>query len=314
MRVVILVRFALELNPHQKSSVDLITALRNGTIHEACSAMINQRTLHEQETIPIPSQPMHSKYEKKQEAFLSPLHPDKRLGFAIVGLGNLSLGQLLPAFGQCRFCKPVAIVSGNGVKASRVAEQYGIEAKNIYNYQNFDFIRNNSAVDIVYIVLPNGMHEEYSIRAFAAGKHVLCEKPMANNVAEARRMIEASERAKKKLMIAYRIQYEPGNKIIKDWIRNQTHGKVKIIESFNGQDMGDAKQWRLNKRLAGGGALPDIGLYCINTARYQLGTEPVWASAFMYRTPGDRRFNEVEESVSFQLGFPGGEILSAVTS
>jgi predicted dehydrogenase len=115
------------------------------------------------------------------------------------------------------------------------------------------------------------MHEEFTIRAAKVGKHVLCEKPMATSAAAARRMINACKEAEKKLMIAYRIQYEPHHAKIKEWM--QKYGKVKIIEMFNGQNIGDASQWRL-KRLAGGSALPDIGIYCLNTARYLTREEP----------------------------------------
>ncbi len=106
----------------------------------------------------------------------------KRLGYAIVGLGKLGVGAVLPAFAFTERCRPAALVSGDRDKARAVADHYGIDSKAIYDYKNFDAIRDNPAVDVVYVILPNAMHEEYTIRAAQAGKHVLCEKPMAPTV------------------------------------------------------------------------------------------------------------------------------------
>src|SRR5437899_1043400 len=135
--------------------------------------------------------------------------PGKKLGWAIVGLGSLSINQILPAFAKCEKSKVLAFVSGHPDKANKLALPYGVSQKNIYNYQNYDSIKDNPDVDIVYIVLPNGMHAEYTVRGFQAGKHVLCEKPMANTPAECQQMLDAAQRANRKLMIAYRCRYEP---------------------------------------------------------------------------------------------------------
>lgn len=263
------------------------------------------------DTLPAKMPPIDAASEKPRPTLQTPLHPDKRIGFAIVGLGHLSLEQIMPAFGKCNYAKPAALVSGDIAKATKIADQYGIAAKNIYNYQNYDNIKDNAGIDAVYIVLPNSMHAEYTIRAAKAGKHVLCEKPMAVSSAEAQQMIDACKVAGKKLMVAYRIQYEPNNKIAKEFTREKKYGKVKVIEMFNGQNIGDPAQWRLRKALAGGGSLPDIGLYCLNTARYLTGEEPEEVMAGIYTTPGDERFKEVEETVLFQLKFPGGTLVNA---
>src|SRR6202008_870338 len=107
--------------------------------------------------------------------------PGKKLGWAIVGLGSLAINQILPAFDKCEKSKVVALVSGHPDKASKLALRYGVNAKNIYNYQNYDSIKDNPEVDIIYVVLPNSMHAEYTIRGAQAGKHVLSEKPMATS-------------------------------------------------------------------------------------------------------------------------------------
>jgi predicted dehydrogenase len=166
----------------------------------------------------------------------------------------------------------------------------------------------------VYIVLPNNMHEEFVVRAAKAGKHVLCEKPMAPTVKACQNMIDACKQAGKKLMVAYRIQYEPHNRLAMQWARERKFGKVKFIELHNSQNIGDPAQWRLKKALAGGGSLPDIGLYCLNTARFILGEEPAMVNASLFSTPGDERFKEVEETVLWQMQFPGGAMVNASTS
>jgi len=263
---------------------------------------------------PVKFSPINHPTEKQNPPVPTPMPPDERIGYAIVGLGRLSLDQIMPAFGSCKNAKPVALVSGDAAKAAKVAAQYGIKPTSIYNYQNFDTIKDNKEIQAVYIVLPNGMHEEFTVRAAKAGKHVLCEKPMANNSKQAQNMIDACKAANVKLMIAYRIQYEPKNTYVKNWVRNKEKGNTKIIELVNVQNTGDPKQWRLNKALAGGGSLPDIGLYCLNTSRFLLGEEPEWVNATMYSTPGDERFKEVEEAVLWQMGFPGGALVNCVTS
>jgi predicted dehydrogenase len=264
--------------------------------------------------ITIKLAPLEQPTEKEQAVSSIAMPKDKRIGYAIVGLGNLSLGQILPGFGASKYAKPVALVSGDADKAKKVAAQYGIDPKSIYNYQNFDSIKNNPEIDAVYIVLPNCMHEEYVVRAAKAGKHVLCEKPMAPSAKACQNMIDACKQAGKKLMIAYRIQYEPHNRLAMQWAREQKFGKVKFIELHNSQNIGDPAQWRLHKALAGGGSLPDIGLYCLNTARFILGEEPHMVNASIYSTPGDVRFKEVEETVLWQMQFPSGAMVNASTS
>lgn len=264
------------------------------------------------ETIPVKFTPTKDPSEKKEGEVPSPKRPSKRVGYAFVGLGRLTLNQLLPAISKCKNSKVTALVSGDPAKAKKVALQYGVDQKSVYNYQNFDDIKNNPDVDVVFIVLPNSMHDEFTIRAAEAGKHILCEKPLATSAAAAKKMVEACKKAKVKLMVAYRIQYEPNHKIIKDWVRSGEKGKVKVIETFNGQNIGDPSQWRLKKKLSGGGSLPDIGLYNLNTTRYLLGEEPESVMATIYSTPNDPRFEEVEESVMFQLFFASGVISTHV--
>ena len=159
------------------------------------------------------------------------------------------------------------------------------------------------------------MHLEYTVRGAKAGKHILCEKPMAISVAECQQMIDACKQADRKLMIAYRCQYDPYHRAAIRMLRSKELGKVKVIQADNGQNQSnDISQWRLKKALSGGGSLPDVGIYCLNATRYLTGEEPMEISAQTFSTPGDSRFKEVEESVTFQMRFPSGVLALCSTS
>jgi predicted dehydrogenase len=240
--------------------------------------------------------------------------PGKKLGWAIVGLGSLSINQILPAFAQCEKSKVVALVSGHPDKAHKLALRYGVTSKNIYNYENYDSIKDNPEVDVIYIVLPNGMHAEYTVRGLQAGKHVLSEKPMANTVAECQQMIDAAKKADRKLMVAYRCQYEPFNREAIRIARAGELGPTQMVLADTGFAMEDPNQWRLNKKMAGGGSMMDIGIYSLNASRYLTGEEPAEVNAMIYTTPNDPRFKEVEEHVTFQLRFPSGILANCTSS
>jgi len=240
--------------------------------------------------------------------------PGRKLGWAVVGLGSLSINQILPAFAKCEASKVTALVSGSPDKAQKLALRYGVAEKNIYSYANYDTIRDNPEIDIVYVVLPNSMHAEYTVRAAQAGKHVLSEKPMATTPAECRQMIEASRQAQRKLMVAYRVRYEPYNQALIKVARDKEFGPLKVVLSDHGFNIGDPAQWRLKRAMAGGGSLMDIGIYSLNAARYVTGEEPTEVSALEYTTPKDPRFAEVEETINFQLRFPSGVLANCTSS
>jgi predicted dehydrogenase len=240
--------------------------------------------------------------------------PGKKLGWAIVGLGSLAINQILPAFAKAEKSKVVALVSGHPDKANKLALRYNVNPKNIYNYQNYDTLKDNPEVDIIYIVLPNSMHAEYTIRGAQAGKHVLSEKPMATSVADCQAMIDAAKKADRKLMVAYRCRYEPFNKEMIRMARSKEFGPIKTIIADHGFNIGDPSQWRLNRALSGGGCLMDIGIYSLQAARYITGEEPTEINAQTYTTPGDPRFKEVEESINFQLRFPSGVLANCTSS
>ena len=240
--------------------------------------------------------------------------PGKKLGWAIVGLGRLSINQILPAFAKCERSKVVAFVTGSREKGEKLAARYGVNPKNIYNYQNYEALRDNPDVDIVYIVLPNGMHAEYTIRAAKAGKHVLSEKPMANTPKDCEEMIKACREANRKLMVAYRARYEPYNQALIKIAREGELGPIKVVVSDHGFNIGDPTQWRLKKDLAGGGSLMDIGVYALQAARYTTGEEPVEINAMEVTDRSDSRFKEVEDTINFQLRFPSGALAQCTSS
>jgi len=249
-----------------------------------------------------------------QQPVVVPDPPGKKMGYAIVGLGMLSINEILPAFAKCEKSKPVAFVSGHPDKANKLALRYGINPKNIYNYENYGTIKDNPEVDIIYIVLPNFMHGEYTIRGFQAGKHVLTEKPMAATPADCQQMIDAGRKAGKKLMVAYRCRYEPYNQEAIRIAHSGDLGPIRVIEADAGWNATNPDQWRLKKDLAGGGSLMDIGIYALNGSRYLSGEEPTEVNAMIYNVPGDPRFKEVEETVNFQLRFPSGTIANCTSS
>jgi predicted dehydrogenase len=249
-----------------------------------------------------------------------PPAPGKKLGWALVGLGNLAIFQVLPAFAKAETSKLVAFVSGRPQKAKQLAARYGVNEKNIYNYDNFDTIANNPEIDVVYIILPNSMHAEYTIRALKAGKHVLCEKPMANTPEDCEKMIAAAKAANRKLAIGYRVRHEPYNQAMIKMARDQEMGPTRVILADAGFNIslvmgsGSEKQWRLVKKMAGGGSLMDIGIYALNATRYLSGEEPTEVNAMIYSTPNDPRFSEVEETITFQLRFPSGILANCTSS
>lgn len=246
----------------------------------------------------------------------TPLPPEQRVGFAIVGLGRLSLEEILPAFGESLYAKPVALVSGTPDKLKAVATQYGIKPEACYSYEDFERIADNPDIKVVYIVLPNAMHRQFCERAAAAGKHVLTEKPMSVSSRDGQAMVEACRQAKVKLMVAYRIQYEPYNLRARKLVQDKQHGRLVAYTATNTQTVAEdgERQWRHKKDMAGGGSLPDIGLYCLNTARFITGEEPVEVFAQLYSPTRDPRYAEVEETVQFTLRFPSGTFANCLTS
>ena len=271
-----------------------------------------QAAAAEQDRVTFPA--IYDKSEQPEQTEPPGDPAGERIGVAIVGLGRIAVNEMLPAFAQSKHAKPVALVTGDRAKGLKIAHQYNIPESAVLSYQEYDKLAQMPQVQAVYIALPNSLHAEYTVRAAQANKHVLCEKPMATSVADCRKMIAACKQAGRKLMIAYRSQYEPLDQALLKMVQDKKLGTLKEFISVNSQNMGDPQHWRLKKALAGGGALPDVGLYCINAARFLSGEEPNEVFATTWSTPGDARFREVEESCQFILRFPSGFTASCTTS
>src|SRR5271170_8448748 len=191
---------------------------------------------------------------------------ERKIGYCVIGLGTIA-----DHFMRGVLASPnstiTGLVSGHRDKAERIAAQYGVPKSSIYSYEDMDKFRDNKAIDAVYVALPNSMHAEYTIRSAKAGKHVLCEKPMSTTVKEAEEMIAACKAANVKLMIAYRLHYEPLHLKAVKLIRDGALGKVGTINGAFGFNAAPGA-WRLNKALAGGGSVFDVGIYVLNASRY----------------------------------------------
>jgi predicted dehydrogenase len=208
----------------------------------------------------------------------------------------------------------VGAISGTPSKIKDWQAKYGIPEKNCYNYQNFDEIRNNPDIDAVYIITPNAQHKDQTIRVAKAGKHVICEKPMAVNAKDAQAMVDACARANVKLMIGYRMHFEAKTlEIIR--MRNAGElGKIMFFQGLTGFRIGDPTQWRLSKELAGGGSMMDIGIYSVNGARYMVGEEPIWVTAQEVKTDPVKFKEGVDETITYQMGFPSGAVASCLST
>lgn len=253
-----------------------------------------------------------AKNEEHKEQVAEEQKTQNKLGIALVGLGKYAEGQLAPALQETKNCYLAGIVTGTPDKADKWKEKYNIPDKNVYNYDNFDTIKDNPDIHIIYIVLPNALHAEYVIRAAKAGKHVICEKPMAITVEECDKMIAACKEAGKMLSIGYRLHFEPYNVEAARLGTQKVYGAVKKITATHG--MGDVDGWRLDKKLAGGGPLEDVGIYCIQATRYVTGMEPVAVRAKEGPKTDKEKFKTIEESLAFQLEYPGNIITECSTS
>ena len=230
----------------------------------------------------------------------------KKVGYCVIGLGTIA-DHFMRGVRASSNSKITGLVSGHRDKAERIAAQYGVPKESIYSYEDMDRFRDNKAIDAVYVALPNSMHAEYTIRSAKAGKHVLCEKPMSTTVKEAEDMIAACKAANVKLMIAYRLHYEPTHLKAVKLIKDGALGRVETINGAFGFDAAPGA-WRLNKALAGGGSLFDVGIYVLNASRYLTGEEPAGFTAVTSTVDQDGRFVTMEENISWTTKFPSGAL------
>jgi predicted dehydrogenase len=235
------------------------------------------------------------------------------LRIAIMGLGGYAT-RVAEAMQFCKKAKVVGLISGTPAKIKTWREKYNIAESNCYDYGNFEAIKDNKEIDAVYIITPNALHKEQAIRVAETGKHVIVEKPMALNAKEASEMIDACKKAGVQLLVGYRMHFEPKTLEIIRMRREGEFGKIKFFQGLTGFRIGDPKQWRLNKQLAGGGSMMDIGIYAINGMRYMTGEEPIWVTAQETKTDPVKFAEGVDETIQFQAGFPSGAVASCLSS
>jgi predicted dehydrogenase len=235
------------------------------------------------------------------------------LRVAIMGLGGYA-SIVAKAMETCTRAKLVGLISGTPSKMKEWQAKYNIPDKNCYNYQTFDQVKNNPDIDAVYVITPNALHHDQVIRVAKAGKHAISEKPMALNAKEAQEMIAACKAAKVQLLVGYRMHFEPKTLEIIRMRNAGEFGKIMFFQGLCGFRSGDPKQWRLNKQLAGGGSMMDIGIYALNGARYMIGEEPIWVTAQETKTDPVKFKEGVDETIQFQMGFPGGAVASCLST
>jgi len=242
-----------------------------------------------------------------------PKFQKQKLGVCLVGLGGYSRGQLAPALQLTEHCELRGIVTGSPEKIPVWQDKYGIADKNVYNYENMDGIADNPDIDVIYIVLPTGLHAEYAIKAANTGKHVWCEKPMAKTAEECDAIMNACNQNKVKLSIGYRMQHEPNTQTLMKWSKTEPYGAIEKVRADIGWNITNPPDtWRMDAEL-GGGLIYDVGVYCINGMRYTTGREPISVTG-RFKNTRPEVFKEVEETVMFDLEFPNGIMASGKTT
>ena len=237
--------------------------------------------------------------------------PPKKLGVALVGLGRYSANQLGPALRLTRHCQLTGVVTGDRAKGKKWAHDYGFPEKNIFSYDAMAQISGNPDIDVVYVVTPNSLHLEHCIAAAKSGKHVICEKPMAVSVAECDAMIAACKAAGVRLMIGYRLHYEPHHVEFARLAHDKVFGTFMRMDGANGFRMrgskSDQSNWRVDKKLAGGGPLMDMGVYVIQAAcMAKVEVAPTAVTAHFGPVTRPELFSDVEESVRWEMEFSDG--------
>jgi predicted dehydrogenase len=218
--------------------------------------------------------------------------------WGVLGVAKIATGTVIPAIQQSADNEVVAIASRSAEKAASAATRLGIARA----HASYEELLADPEVDIVYNPLPNHLHAEWSIRALEAGKHVLCEKPLALGVAEAETMVAAAARTGGKLMEAFMYRFHPQWDLVRSLIAKGSIGTVRVVNSWFTYE----KQPEDNVRNVpewGGGVLMDIGCYCISAARFVFGAEPTEVAGIIRRDPE----HGIDIATAGILRFPEGE-------
>lgn len=241
------------------------------------------------------------------------LSPGK-LGIALCGLGNYARGQLGPALKLTQHCHLTGVITGSKEKGVQWAREYGFPEKNIYHYETMQQMADNPDIDIVYVVTPNALHAPNTIAAAKAGKHVICEKPMAMNATECDTMIAACKAANVRLSIGYRLHFEPNTQELKRLAKDKDFGVFMKMSGGNGFRMA-RKVWRADRKLSGGGPLMDMGIYSVQAACMAAGDATcVAVTAKEHPKTRPEIFSDVEEGLDYTLEFSNGAKAELVTT
>ena len=237
--------------------------------------------------------------------------PRRKLGVALVGLGRYSTYQLGPALRKTALCRLSGVVTGDRAKGEKWARDYGFPEANIFGYDSMERMAGNRDIDVIYVVTPNSVHAENCIAAAKAGKHVICEKPMATSVADCDSIISACRDAGVRLTVGYRLHYEPHHAEFARLARERVFGPFMRMAGANGFEMGSSSRartdWRLDRRLAGGGPLMDMGVYVVQAAcMAKAEAAPVSVTARFGPVTLPEVFSEVEESIEWTMEFADG--------
>jgi glucose-fructose oxidoreductase len=230
---------------------------------------------------------------------------EKKLGVALAGLGYYSSAELGPALLETKQCRLAAVITGSREKGLKWAKRHHFPDTSIYHYDTMEQLAANPDVDIVYVVTPPGLHRQHVERAAAAGKHVICEKPMAPSVADCEAMIEACRRAGRQLSIGYRLHFDPHHQELLRLAQASELGTFKHIRGAHGFRVGEYN-WRINRALAGGGPLPDVGIYALHAACMAANADPIAVTATEHAKTRPDFFTEVEEGLSWTMEFANG--------
>lgn len=226
----------------------------------------------------------------------------KKIRYAVVGLGHIAQVAVLPGFKNAKSnSELVALVSGDPLKLKKLSRQYKVAST--YSYEQYDELLQSGKIDAVYIATPNTDHQIFVEKAAESGIHVLCEKPLAGDQEACRAMIRKAQQTRICAMTAYRLHFDPANLKAIQIGQSGKLGDLKFFNSIFSYNIQDPHNIRLQLDKAGG-PLHDIGIYCINAARYLFQSEPTEVFAFAAKNPDDQRFSEVEEMLSVTLKFP----------
>ena len=239
--------------------------------------------------------------------------PGRKLGVALCGLGRYALNELAPALLETQNIRLVGAITGTPAKGVALAKQYGFSENSIYAYSQMKRVADNPDIDVVYVVSPPGLHAEHTIAALSAGKHVICEKPMANTVAECDAMLAAAKKANRQLAIGYRLHFDPHTQELMRMAAAGELGKIQELRGENGFKL-KTKVWRIDKKIGGGGPLMDVGIYPMHEACLAMQSNPIAVIAKEHPKTRPEFFTEVEEGLDIKLEFANGLVAEIWTS